>query len=568
MPGERLLIHGGQVRTCDKSNPVAEAVLIEKGRILAVGATADLRAMASPGAREMDVDGAVVLPGLIDTHPHLLHYGSLEEPLVDLRDARDHAEIRQRIAARARVTPAGEWIMTTPVGDAHFFITRSARDLPEGDLPDRHFLDAITSDHPVVIQSWAPVLPNVIAFNSQALQRLGLDESLPDRIGNVWIERDSDGRLTGRLRGSVTHYYNNDAFANDLWLKIPFLQYEQLIPGTKTAIAAYHRLGVTGVYENHMMDKVLIDAYRTLRRDGDLRLRVVCSQEAEAYGMPWSRPRAMDDFMARLEDAAGSIVLDDDLFRFNGVTIMWDGNCYPGGMMMKADYRGPYGEMTCGYRHITPEKAEITMRFCAERGIRLNTICMGTQASEENLAMLERLSAEYDIASLRWLLVHAIMIEPEQIARYRRLNMDLTTSMAFCWGKGDMLRERFGEEALRNLMPLGSFFEAGFAVAGASDWGPKSAFQQIELALTHAFAGSGFRNQGPNQRIGREEALAMWTSDAAHILDWPEIGKIRAGAYADLAIVDRDPVTCPIDDIGRTEVLRTLFNGEIVHDAC
>lgn len=567
MENETLLIHGGQVRTCDASNPLAEAVLIEGGRVIAVGAAADLRTAAPSGIQEMDVKGAIVLPGLIDTHPHLLHYGSLEEPLVDIRDARNHDEIGQRIAERARVVPPGEWIMTTPVGDAHFFITRSARDLPEGDLPDRHFLDAISDEHPIVIQSWAPSLPNVIAFNSRALQLLNLDESLPERVGNVWIERGDEGRLTGRLRGSVTSYYNNDSFANDLWLKIPFLQYEQLIPGTKTAIAAYHRLGVTGVYENHMMDKVLIDTYRTLRREGDLRLRVVCSQEAEAYGMPWSRPRQMDDFMARLENAAASIILDDDFFRFNGVTIMWDGNCYPGGMMMKADYCGPYGETTRGYRHISPEKAEIVMRFCAERKMRLNTICMGTQASEENLAMLERLATEYDIRSLRWILVHAIMIEPDQIARYRRLNMDLTTSMAFCWGKGDMFRARFGEKALSNLMPLGNFFKAGFKVAGASDWGPKNAFQQIELALTHEFAGSQFRNLGPNQIIGREQALAMWTSDAANILDWTEIGRIRPGAYADLTIVDRDPVTCPIDAIGRTQVLQTLFNGRIVHDA-
>jgi predicted amidohydrolase YtcJ len=80
------------------------------------------------------VHGATILPGLVDTHPHLLHFGAFAEPLVDIADARSHDDIVTRIRVRAATTPPGEWIMTAPVGEPHYFIRRSWRDLAEGCL--------------------------------------------------------------------------------------------------------------------------------------------------------------------------------------------------------------------------------------------------------------------------------------------------------------------------------------------------------------------------------------------------------------------------------------------------
>ncbi|WJR76625.1 amidohydrolase family protein [Bradyrhizobium sp. NP1] len=564
-PHQPVVLFGARVHAFDGRDG-ADAVLISGGRVAALGRKKDVLANIPTGTRRIDVGDATIMPGLIDTHPHLLHYGSLQRPLVDIADAVDHADICRRIAARAATTPEGEWIMTTPVGDAHYFIKRSFKDLAEGDLPTRQVLDQATSVHPVVIQAWAPRLPNAIAFNSLALEKLGITRETPERVANVWIEKDAEGVPTGRLRGSVTNYYNNDTFANDLWLKIPFLKYEHLEPGTRDAIAAYHKVGVTAVYENHMMDRSLIDAYRSLRDKGELELRVLASQEAEAYGMPWSKPRPMPDFMRRLENAASSIELSHDRFRFNGVTIMWDGTCFPGGMMMKEEYEGPYGEKTKGFYHITPEKAEIVMRFCAERRIRLNTMCMGAQANEENLAMLERVAREFDIRSLRWVLVHAVFIEPQQIKRYAKLNMALTTSMSFCWGKGDLFRQRMKHVKLDELQPLRLFFDSGFDIAGGSDWGPKNSFEQIELALTHEFGCSGHRNLGPNQKIDRAEALSMWTTGAASVMEWPEIGSLAVGCYGDVVVVDRDLAACPEAEIGKARALMTMVGGHVVHD--
>lgn len=563
-----LLIHNGRIHTMDARSTVAEAVLVRGGRVAAVGTRAEVAPKASARAASLDLEGAYAVPGLIDTHPHLLHFGALEHPLVRLWDCRTQAEIVGRLAEAASRTAAGEWIQGTPIGEPHFFFRRSYRDLAEGALPDRRLLDRASREHPIVIQAWAPVRPNCMAFNSLALQRLGITRDTPDRVGNVWIDKDATGEPTGLVTGSVTNYYANDDFGARLWREIPFLQPDSLLPGTAAAIEGAHRQGVTAIYENHMMESFLLDTYRHLRSEGQLRMRVVLAQEAESYGMPFSEPREWERFNQRLEEAAAAIELEDPLLRFDGMTMAWDGYCFGGGQMMRTPYLDVYGSLSRGKRHITPEKAERVVRFCAQRRIRLNLLVMGTAAHDEVLQLVERVarevSPEVDVASLGWVLVHATTIEPAQIQRYRRLGFCCTTSMAFCWGEGEVIRRSMGARVTEDLIPLRRLLDAGMAVGGSTDWGPKNPWEQLQLSLTHEFGESGRRNDGPAQRITRLEALAMLTRGAAKVLRWDDIGSIQPGHHADLAIVDRDPLGCPVEDLGGTRVLRTFFGGEQV----
>jgi predicted amidohydrolase YtcJ len=193
----------GTVLTCDTKGTVAEAVAINGGRVIAVGDRDDVRVAAGAGARTIDLDGAAVLPGLIDTHPHVMHFGVFAYPLVDLSDAVDQDDIVARIAAKAATVPVGEWVMTTPVGEAHYFLRRSWRDLKEGRLPRREVLDRATTEHPVIIQAWAPTTPNVMALNSAGLLKLGITAELPDVMGRTTIHKDGAGEPTGILSGST-----------------------------------------------------------------------------------------------------------------------------------------------------------------------------------------------------------------------------------------------------------------------------------------------------------------------------------------------------------------------------
>jgi len=565
-----LLIHNARIYLFDETDTIADALLIDHGRVTAAGREDDLRRRARGAVENWNAHGATILPGLIDTHPHLLHFAARRAGLVDITSAVSHEDIVSRITEHARNIPHGKWIVTTPVGEPHYFIRRSYTDLKERELPDRYALDRASDSHPIVIAAWEPNIPNTAVFNSMALSRLGITRDGPDHTPGVLIERDERGEPSGRVHGAINGVFSGNEFAYQLWRKIPVPDFELVAPAIRRAIANHHRLGITGIFENHMMQKRQIDLYRQIRRDGELTMRVTASGESDSFGSAWSKPRTLDEFMDGLNDTASSIDVADDVFRLNGVSVQWDGGCYPGSMMMRDAYYGPDGQQTHGRYMMDPNKIEMAMRFCAEKRIRLNTLCVGTQAHEENLRMLERLAATYDIRPLHWILVHTPFIEHDQVERYRRLNFDVTTTMTFLFGTGDLFRRRFKphrcEAMLQDLLPLRRYFDCGMTVTGGTDWGPKSVFEHIQLALTHTTP-SGYCNLGPPQKINRIQAVSMWTRDAGRLLQWKEIGSLSPGAYADLVIVDRDPIRCAIAEISDTKVLRTAFAGATVYDA-
>jgi hypothetical protein len=558
---------GGRVLVGDGVTPPAQALVVRDGRVAGVGERAAMVALAGPGAEQVDVQGATILPGFVDTHPHLMHFGAFAEPLVDVGDARSHDDVVARIRARAAQTPPGEWIMTTPVGEPHYFLRRSWRDLAEGRLPDRRVLDRATREHPVFIQAWAPVTPNVCAFNGAALARLGIDRATPDRVAHVWIEKDAHGEPTGILRGAVNNYYSNDPFMDRLLREIPLLQPDAVLPGTRRAMAFYNRLGVTTVYEGHAMGHAEIGAYRMLREQGALTVRVLTALEAEPYGLPWTQPLAMAEFRERLESALAMQATEDDYLRSQGVTLSRGGPCWPGFLRMWEPYRDPWGEPTTGVEFVEPEKEQAALDFCAERDLRLNVIGAGYRDHDEFLDRAEAVARRVPVADRGWILQHVFFLTERAARRYAALGMRVTTSMSFSWGKGDLFTERIGPHVLPDLIPLRRMLDAGLVIGCGTDWGPKNVFEHVALAETHEFAGSGRRNDGPAQRVTRGEALAMWTRDAARAIGWSGLGTLAPGNHADLIVVDRDPLSCAVADLPQTRVLRTVLGGKTVWTA-
>ncbi|TQK70977.1 amidohydrolase [Nocardioides sp. SLBN-35] len=562
------LITGGRVLTMDPDRPEAEAVVLSGGRVLAVGDRRPMEDLAGAGAERVDAGGGVVMPGLVDTHPHVMHFGMLAGGLVDLTDAVDHADIVARIRAKAATTPAGEWIICTPVGEPHYFIRRNEKDLAERHLPTRWTLDAATSEHPVMIQAWAPRMPNVVAFNSAGLKALGLTAFIPDQVSDVQLEKTDDGELTGILRGPVTNYYTYDPFWGQLLTKLPPPNLENAAAGTLAEMARFTAQGVTTAYEGHAMEPEHLGLYKHLRESGALTMRVLATLDVESVIFYPFDPLSDQEFAARLPQLAAQVSdVSDELLRFNGLTISPGGPCFSGYYATYEPALDPFGRRTRGTRFISVEKEEAFVRFCASEGIRGN-VCLGAfREHDDFLEIAERVVRDHDFRDQAWILQHAITITPAQARRYKELGFKVTTSAGFAWGKGAMYGERIGEHAWRDLEPLQRLLDHGLELAGGSDWGPKNPWEQIELAQTHRFAGSNHRNDGPDQSVSRLDALRMWTSGAASVIGWDEVGSLAPGKHADVVVVDRDPLTCDIDDLRDTRVLRTYLGGEIVHDS-
>ncbi|MGW6456196.1 amidohydrolase [Streptomyces sp. NPDC055078] len=572
--GRTWLLHGGPVHPLGGDDRTYDAILLRDGKVLGAGDRADLSRAAGSRVTEVDLDGRTVVPGLIDIHPHLMQHAAQLAPLVDITDALDHDDIVARIAERARTTPPGEWIITTPVGEPFYFLRRSYRDLAEGVLPDRRVLDRATSEHPVLIQAWAPVTPNICVFNTAGLRRVGITDFIPDRVCDVWIDKyprssGGDGSATGILRGSVNQIYNFDPFWTQILRQLPLMPAD---PATVTpaAMAAYNARGVTTVYEPHNMTPLYLDAYRKLHADGALTTRVAISLEVENCARPPFQPLTMGEFgdsMARGREALGE---GDELLRVCGLTLAASGGpCWPGHMQMPEPYEDPYGRPTKGTPFISPEKIEAFARYCLDHDIRANFLAAGLTDHDTILGVLDTpgIASRMPRGPGRsWIVQHAPVITEPQARHYQRLGFDLTTCPGFAWAKGEMYGERIGRHIWRDTGPLKRLVRAGLTVACGTDWGPKNPFEQMKLAQTHTFAVSGRSNATEDHAVTRREALDMWTTNGGRVLDWGGVGTLAPGAAADLIVLDRSPLTCDIDELPATRVELTMLAGRVVHD--
>jgi hypothetical protein len=224
-------------------------------------------------------------------------------------------------------------------------------------------------------------------------------------------------------------------------------------------------------------------------------------------------------------------------------------------------YRDVFGHATHGRWFISDEAIEQAVEFCARESLRLNVCAMGPAEHEVLLRFIERHGVRDGIVQ------HGALMPLAHARRWAAAGFRQTICCGFTWGKGDVYRRAFGAESIADLNPLRRLLDEGLVLAASTDWGPKNPWEQMWLAQTHLLGHSGIRNDGPDQVVTRAEALAMWTGGAADVLDWPELGRLRAGSYADLVVIDRDPLTCELDDLPAVSVLSTVTAGRTAFSA-
>tara|TARA_R110000868_G_scaffold104450_2_gene287582 strand:- start:743 stop:2479 length:1737 start_codon:yes stop_codon:yes gene_type:complete len=568
---ERTLIAGGPVLTMNPAQPTADAVLIEDGVLIAVGDAANLGDMAGADAKRIDLAGAVLMPGLIDSHPHLLHFASLTMATCQLFDARDHADIVARIKNHCMILPPDQWAICSPVGEPHYFIRRGWRDLAEGVLPDRYVLDRAAPDRPVIIQAWAPVTPNIAVLNSAALRAVGISSDTPDQVGGVRIVKDKHGEPTGHLEGPVNNYYSDDPF----WLSIlghigapPDWLWEA---GALNGLAAYNALGVTGGYESHAMEPAHIEAYRKICGDGRLTMRIAATMDATDLTFDPTKPTDEATVLARLALAKSWENRSDTHFRFNGITLARGGPCWPGYLRQHKAYPAPDGTMTNGKAFVPREIELIVLRYCLEHDLRFNMVLGGDKDADELLQSLAETTGGMDTAALDWVVQHVLMLTAAQCKRIAEFGFHVTTSPGFVWGKGALYRERLGAAALDDFVPARRLMELGANLAFGSDWGPDNPFEQMQMAETQEFCVRGACSHTPaehraHHQVTRMQALNAYTRNAARVMQWEGIGAIKAGYAADLIVVDGNPLTCPVEKLSELQVQLTLLGGKPVFD--
>ena len=522
---------GGTVLTMEDRQPYAEAVLVEDGKIAAVGSCEELMDAAA-GAELVDLKGGVLMPGFIDAHSHFSSYAvSLLQPSVE--EAVDFKEIQEtirRFLEKNRI-PAGKWI--TVKGFDH-------NRLREKCPPDRSVLDEVAPDNPLFLQHQSG---HTGVFNTKGLEALGVDENTPDPAGGR-IER-VDGRLTG--------FMEENAVVEAIQ-KIPMPTLEELEGAYQEAQRRYAGYGITTMQEGMMMD-VMADMLELLCAKKLLRLDLVGYMDVRSCAV--------------LKEKFGDhIDAYRDHFKIGGYKTFLDGSP----QARTAWLRQPYENAPDGYRGyptLTDEQLLETVRRALKEGRQLLAHCNGDAAAQQYLTVFNRALGELDDApDIRPVMIHAQLLGRDQLPLMKQIGMIPSFFVAHVYHWGDVHIRNFGMERASGISCAHSAQKEGIRFTFHQD-APVIEPDMLETVwcAVNRVTKDGVE-LGPQERISPMEALKAVTIHAAYqYFEERSKGSIRAGKRADLTVLSADPTKVPAQAIRDIRVLRTIKDGEIVYQA-
>ena len=503
----------------------AEALAVRDGRIAAIGRSADIRALAGPATRVIDLSGRTVIPGLIDSHIHAIRAGLTYTSEVHWIGARSLAEALDRIRAAAQTAPKGSWLVVAG-GWTELQFAEARR-------PTQAEIAAAAPDHHVYVQ----VLYSAVLLTPGGAEALGIagDAELASRLT---IEAGPDGKPTGWIASDARTI-------SGLFDKLPRPTIEQQVAGTRAFFRTLNSLGITGVLDPGGYNLTL-DAYRALFqvwRDRALTIRVVYSLCAPR------RDHELEDFQALT--AMLPMGFGDDWLRFNGIgeNVTW-------GM----------------YNNDAPTEAQKeqlyqTLAWAAQRGLTATFHWNNNRSAHHLLDVLERVNRATPIVSLRWSIAHLNDASLENLARIKALGVGWLMQNAFYF-RGEAFIGQRGAEAIRLSPPIGTALRMGIPIGGGTDahrvmsYNPFVSLQWMLDGKTVA----GLPTRATEETPTRIDALRLYTEGSAWFsFEDARRGSLAVGKLADLAVLTRDYLTVPVDQIGDIRSLLTMVGGRIVY---
>lgn len=555
------VLFNGKVITVDSEFSIAEAIAITDGRIALVGSDREIRELADPDTTLIDLSGKTVVPGFIDTHPHMIHVGSGAANVV-LAEVESIADILQLIADRVATTPEGEWIRTSSIGNP-----RNVRALPgalqEHRWPTRYDLDKVAPDNPVYIPTpWGGPKPAVL--NSLALELLDISADTPAFDKGIEIIKDEHtGKPNGLIRGM--HAYNWNPYYAKISTLVPQQPVSSLADGVEQHVAAFNSRGLTAVYESHYLTETNIETIAYLLDRDRLNIRVKLAPELR--GAQWQSSEAIEGWLTNLQAAAP--VADSELAQMLGATLSSDGPVSFGKAMMNVPYWNMDGEPASTNLPLSVEQITKVAMLAARLDVRMNFPVGGDRMADTVLEALEAVNETYRLNGRHWVIAHTPYMTRQRLQRIKALGLDVTANSN---SEYKLTREIYeltyrdlaDEMAMINT-PWRWIIDSGVVAAQSTDNVFAAPMFTLWQSLKRASEAPGEVLMTPSKAISREEALRLHTIDGAKILQWDdEIGSIEPGKFADLVILDTDILNCELDAIRSTKILATYLGGRLV----
>ncbi|HEV8586097.1 MAG TPA: amidohydrolase family protein [Methylomirabilota bacterium] len=545
------IFENARVLTQDPRRPFAAALAIAGGRVAAAGGRSEVRRWRGRGTRVVDAGGATVVPGLVDAHAHLEREGlkSVFPSLARCRSIADIQDVIRRLAAR---TPKGEWIVTMPVGAPPFYPDPPAT-LAERRWPTRADLDAAAPDHPVYVRGiwgyWNKPPVTSIA-NSRALAAAGITRDTPPPPG-VEIARDARGEPTGLFVESNLI----QVIEFTLVRAAPRFTHALRLAALRESQRVYAARGVTAIYEGHGIAPEVLAVYREAHARGALGVRATL-----ALSPTWEGARDGARALPDLAAWAGGRGLGDGRLRVGGICLHFGGDPEVARVLHASQ---PYTGWA-GFVESANAREEYTAQatLAARLGLRVNTLV--TRCLPEVLEIWEKIAGETPIAPLRWVLVHLGVATADQLARIRRLGVVATTNpISYLYRSGAAEAARAG--AADTLLPHRSLARLRIPFGIATDNKPANPWWAFVAVVDRRDLASG-TVLGARERLTRAQALAALTTGGAYVtFAERDRGRLTPGYAADLAVLEHDPLTAPLETLVENRARLTMVGGEVVY---
>lgn len=530
----------GKFITADASFRVANAVAVRDGRFLAVGTTEEIRSIAGPSTTIVDLDGATVLPGLIDTHAHVEKAGLLKHT-VQLGDVGTVAQALARISEQAAQTPAGRWIRG---GQWH-----PIAQLAEKRFLTREELDRAAPNNPVCLP-----IGHFTLVNSRALALAGITKDTPDPAGGI-IHRDA---TTGECNGTL------EEAAEDLVHNLlPDWSDEERDDQLKHAMQYFNEFGLTSAI-SAAVDPATLRAHQRVRQRGEASLRISAMYAPTGGLNPSMTLDEWELFFSRIGVASD---FGDDWLSYSGVKLQIDGGMTLRTAAMRDGY--PDDPDYKGTIVIEPARFNALVATANRYGWRVGVHAVGDAAIDRVLDAYELADAERSIKGRRFIVIHGSLMRRDQMERAKKLDVRVDAQTSFLWDKAATVARFLGKETADRAFPMRTMIDVmGLdAVAQGTDYpiNPVNPFVNIYVMVTRKDKnGEVF---GAHERISREEAIRLYTSAAArYSFAEAKTGTIEPGKYADMTVISDDILSVPDEAIKDIVAVRTIVEGQTVFE--
>lgn len=526
-----VILTNGKIWTGDPQRPWAEAVAIEGNRIAAVGSNADIARIAPAGARSINLNGRLAVPGFIDNHTHFID-GGMELSRVQLRDASTPQEFARRIGEYAKRIGPGKWITG---GEWDHTIWNPPA------LPTRQLIDAVTPQNPVFVSR---LDGHMALANSVALKMANVTRDTPDPPGGM-IVRDKNGEPTGILKDAAQSFVDR---------VIPSASTEERVAAGRAALAEAARFGVTAFCDMSSGEAYEdFRAYQKLEKNGDLTARVYLFTPILMY--------------KRLLEASVEKAFGGDRLRIGGLKGFADGSLGSSTAAFFEPFLDDPKNRGLTMEAMTDGRMKSAVTDANAHNLQVAIHAIGDRANDEVLKIYESIANERE---RRFRIEHAQHLNPDLIKRFAADRVVASMQPYHCIDDGRWAEPKIGHERARWTYAFRSLIDAGAVLTFGSDWtvAPLNPILGIYAAVTRrTLDGKNPNGWIPEQKITVEEALRCYTSNNAWAMfRESEIGKIAPGMLADIAVLSDDLFTMAPERIENVKVDMTIFDGRVVYE--